>query len=57
MSVFSRIGNLWKGFLSLWIADIEKEHPEIAYENAINSMISKILETQNGDCRNYSSAR
>jgi phage shock protein A len=41
MSLFSRIGNLWKGFLSLWIADVEKEHPEIAYENAINSMIEK----------------
>jgi phage shock protein A len=25
----------------LWIADIEKGHPEIAYENAINSMIGK----------------
>jgi phage shock protein A len=32
---------LWKGFLSLWIADIEKDHPEIAYENAINSMVGK----------------
>ena len=41
MGVFSRLGNLWRGFLSLWIADIEKEHPEIAYENAINSMIEK----------------
>jgi phage shock protein A len=41
MGVFSRLGNLWKGFLSLWIADIEKEHPEIAYENAINSMVGK----------------
>jgi phage shock protein A len=41
MSLLSRLGNLWKGFLSLWIADIEKEHPEIAYENAINSMIEK----------------
>ncbi|MSP62327.1 MAG: PspA/IM30 family protein [Myxococcales bacterium] len=38
---FSRLGNLWKGFVSLWISDIEKEHPEIAYENAINSMIEK----------------
>ena len=38
---FSRLGNLWRGFLSLWISDIEKEHPEIAYENAINSMIEK----------------
>jgi phage shock protein A len=38
---FSRMANLWKGFLSLWISDIEKEHPEIAYENAINSMVEK----------------
>jgi phage shock protein A len=38
---FRRLGNLWRGFLSLWIADVEKEHPEIAYENAINSMIEK----------------
>src|SRR5881628_4085961 len=41
MGFFSRVGNVWKGFLSLWIADIEKDHPEIAYENAINSMIEK----------------
>jgi phage shock protein A len=39
--LFARLGNLWRGFLSLWISDIEKEHPEIAYENAINSMIEK----------------
>jgi phage shock protein A len=38
---FARLGNLWKGFLSLWISDVEKGHPEIAYENAINSMIEK----------------
>jgi phage shock protein A len=38
---FRRLGNLWKGFLSIWISDVEKEHPEIAYENAINSMIEK----------------
>lgn len=41
MGLISRISNLWRGFLSLWIADIEKGHPEIAYENAINSMIGK----------------
>ena len=39
--LFSRVANLWKGFVSLWIADVEKEHPEIAYENAINGMIEK----------------
>src|SRR6185503_10149414 len=39
--IFSRLANLWRGFLSLWIADVEKQHPEIAYENAINSMVAK----------------
>lgn len=39
--IFARLGNLWKGFVSLWISDIEKEHPEIAYENAIGSMVEK----------------
>jgi phage shock protein A len=38
---FARLGNLWRGFLSIWISDVEKAHPEIAYENAINSMIEK----------------
>jgi len=41
MGLISRLSNLWKGFLSIWISDIEKEHPEIAYENAINSMVTK----------------
>jgi phage shock protein A len=41
MSVFARLGNLWKGFINLWISDVEKDHPEIAYENAINSMVEK----------------
>jgi phage shock protein A len=39
--LFQRLGNLWRGFLSLWISDVEKAHPEIAYENAINSMVEK----------------
>ena len=41
MGLISRLSNLWRGFLSLWISGIEKEHPEIAYENAINSMVGK----------------
>ncbi len=44
---FRRIGNLWRGFLSLWIADVEKAHPEIAYENAINSMVEKYSRLKN----------
>ena len=38
---FKRLSNLLHGFLNLWISDVEKEHPEIAYENAINSMVEK----------------
>jgi phage shock protein A len=41
ISFFARVANLFKGFLSIFISDIEKEHPEIAYENAINSMVEK----------------
>lgn len=44
---FARLGNLWKGFLSIWISDVEKEHPEIAYENAINSMVEKYSKLKN----------
>lgn len=36
-----RLSNLWRGFLSLWISDVERNNPEIAYENAINSMLEK----------------
>jgi len=38
---FKRLSNLMSGFLSLWISDVEREHPEIAYENAITSMVEK----------------
>lgn len=41
INFFSRLSNLWRGFVSLWVADIEKNHPEIAYENALNSMVTK----------------
>ncbi|MEO8023094.1 PspA/IM30 family protein [Polaromonas sp.] len=36
-----RLWNLWTGFIALWVTDIEKEHPEIAYQNSIQSMIEK----------------
>ena len=41
MGFFSRLYNLWKGFLSVFIGRMEEKHPEIAYENAINSMTEK----------------
>jgi len=40
-AIFARLANLWTGFIALWVSDIEKEHPEIAYQNAIASMIQK----------------
>lgn len=41
INLIARIANLWQGFVSLWVTDVEKRHPEIAYQNAIDSMISK----------------
>lgn len=41
INFISRLANLWSGFVSLWITDVEKRHPEIAYQNAIDSMIDK----------------
>lgn len=41
INLVERLGNLWAGFISLWITDVEKKHPEIAYQNAIDSMIDK----------------
>nr|WP_319564603.1 PspA/IM30 family protein [uncultured Rhodoferax sp.] len=40
-AIFARLSNLWSGFISLWVSDVEKAHPEIAYQNAIASMIEK----------------
>lgn len=39
--IMSRLWNLWTGFVALWVTDIEKEHPEIAYQNSIASMTEK----------------
>lgn len=41
INLVARLANLWAGFVSLWISDVEKNHPEIAYQNAIDSMIDK----------------
>jgi phage shock protein A len=43
MSFMARMYNMWKGFLSLFATNIEEKHPEIAYENAINSMSEKYM--------------
>lgn len=41
INLLARLSNLWSGFVSLWLTDVEKRHPEIAYQNAIDSMIGK----------------
>ncbi len=38
---FDRLGNIWKGFLSLWISDIETRNPEAVYEAAIDERVRK----------------
>ncbi|WP_373973988.1 PspA/IM30 family protein [Chitinibacter sp. SCUT-21] len=37
----ARLANLFRGFMSLWITDVEKQHPEIAYQNRIDAMMSQ----------------
>ncbi len=39
--IVGRLWNLWTGFIALWVTDVEKQHPEIAYQNSIQSMIEK----------------
>ena len=41
MGFFDRLANVWKGFLSLWISDIENKNPEAVYESAIEERIKK----------------
>lgn len=41
--VTSRLWNLWNGFLALWVQKKENAHPEIAYQNSIQSMTQKYI--------------
>jgi phage shock protein A len=41
MGVFDRIGNIWKGFISLWISEVEQSNPEAVYEAAIEERVKK----------------
>ena len=43
VNFWARLGNLWSGFISLWLEDIEKKQPEIAYENAVQGMTEKYV--------------
>ena len=41
MGFFDRLANVWRGFLSLWVSDIENRNPEAVYEAAINERVKK----------------
>ena len=41
MGVFDRISNIWKGFISLWISEVEQSNPEAVYEAAIDERVKK----------------
>jgi phage shock protein A len=41
MGFFERLANIWKGFLSLWISDVETRNPEAVYESAIDERVRK----------------
>lgn len=41
MGVFDRLANVWRGFLSLWISDVESRNPEAVYEAAIDERVHK----------------
>jgi len=47
MSFFMRITNFFRGVLSLFLSDLEKSNPQVAYENAINAMIVKFERARN----------
>lgn len=41
MGFFERLANVWRGFLSLWVSDIENRNPEAVYESAIDERVRK----------------
>lgn len=41
MGFFDRLANVWRGFLSLWVSDIESRNPEAVYEAAIDDRVRK----------------
>ncbi len=41
MGFFDRLANVWRGFMSLWISDIENRNPEAVYEAAIDERVRK----------------
>jgi phage shock protein A len=47
MSLLTRLANIFRGMLSLFVSDMEKANPRVAYENAINAMVKKFETARN----------
>lgn len=41
MGFFGRLANIWRGFLGLWISDVEARNPEAVYEAAIDERVKR----------------
>ena len=41
MGFFSRVANVWKGFLGIFVSDLETNNAEAVYESAIDERIKK----------------
>jgi phage shock protein A len=41
MGFFSRMGQLWNGFLSIFVSNLENKNPEAVYEAAIEERVKK----------------
>ncbi|MFT5585349.1 MAG: phage shock protein A, partial [Cognaticolwellia sp.] len=41
MGLFDRIANVWKGFISLWVSEVEQKNPAAVYEAAIEERLNK----------------
>jgi len=41
MGFFDRLASIWRGFLGLWISDLEAKNPAAVYEAAIEERIKK----------------
>jgi len=41
MGLFDRLANVWRGFLGLWVSNIETRNPEAVYESAIDEQVKR----------------
>lgn len=47
MNIFARLLNFFRGALSLSVSDLEKSKPEVAFENAINTLVKRYDQARN----------